>query len=88
MMSPATRGDANPILLIDENDVEAGHAASVGPVNPVQLNYLLSRGIPKPVAQRLVIRGFLAAVLTVIPTQRVREELIAILERKLTDGQA
>lgn len=88
MMSPATRGDANPILLIDENDVEAGHAASVGPVNPVQLNYLLSRGIPKPVAQRLVIRGFLAAVLTAIPTQRVREELIAILERKLTDGQA
>lgn len=37
--------DANPILLIDEDDVEAGHAASVGRVDPEQLYYLMSRGI-------------------------------------------
>ena len=30
MLSEHARGDANPILLIDEDDVEAGHAASVG----------------------------------------------------------
>lgn len=88
MMSPDCRGDANPILLIDENDVVAGHAASVGPVNPEQLNYLLTRGIPRPVAERLVIRGFLSAVLAAIPAKRVQEELIATLERKLTDGRA
>ncbi|MEH7087310.1 SufD family Fe-S cluster assembly protein, partial [Neobacillus drentensis] len=29
MLSPKARGDANPILLIDEDDVTAGHAASV-----------------------------------------------------------
>ena len=29
MLSPKARGDANPILLIDEDDVKAGHAASV-----------------------------------------------------------
>ena len=34
-----------PILLIDEDDVEAGHAASVGRVDPEQLYYLMSRGI-------------------------------------------
>ncbi len=86
MMSPDCRGDANPILLIDENDVIAGHAASVGPVNPVQMNYLMSRGIPRPVAEHMVIRGFLSSVIAAIPAKRVREELIAILERKLTDG--
>lgn len=86
MMSPDCRGDANPILLIDENDVIAGHAASVGPVNPVQMNYLMSRGIPKPVAEHMVIRGFLSSVIAAIPADRVRQELIAILERKLTDG--
>src|SRR5690606_30045244 len=32
MLSPKARGDANPILLIDEDDVKAGHAASVGQV--------------------------------------------------------
>ena len=87
MMSPDARGDANPLLLIDENDVIAAHAASVGPVDPVQMNYLMSRGIPYQQAQRLVIRGFLGAVLDAIPDQAVRQEMIAILERKLINGQ-
>lgn len=83
MMSPKAHGDANPILLIDENDVDAGHAASVGQVDANQLYYLLSRGIPKPIAERMVIREFLSAVLTAIPAKSVREEMVSILERKL-----
>lgn len=86
IMSPQARGDANPILLIDENDVQAGHAASVGPVDPQQMYYLMSRGIPRPQAQRMVIRGFLGAVLAAIPSQDVRDKMIDVLERKLTDG--
>ncbi len=35
MLSEKARGDANPMLLIDEDDVMAGHAASVGRVDPV-----------------------------------------------------
>lgn len=87
IMSDKARGDANPILLIDENDVEAGHAASVGPVDPHQMYYLMSRGIPRKQAERMVIRGFLGAVLSAIPAKDVRNKLIKILERKLTDGQ-
>lgn len=86
IMSPQARGDANPILLIDENDVVAAHAASVGPVDPHQLYYLVSRGIPRPQAQQMVIRGFLGAVLTAIPSKDVRNRMIDILERKLADG--
>ncbi|HJA26980.1 MAG TPA: Fe-S cluster assembly protein SufD [Candidatus Limosilactobacillus intestinigallinarum] len=86
IMSPQARGDANPILLIDENDVEAGHAASVGPVDPHQMYYLMSRGIPRPQAQRMVIRGFLGAVLSAIPSKDVQNKMIDILERKLADG--
>ena len=87
IMSDQARGDANPILLIDENDVEAGHAASVGPVDPHQMYYLMSRGIPRKQAERMVIRGFLGAVLSAIPAADVRNKLVEILERKLTDGQ-
>lgn len=86
MMSPHATGDANPILLIDENDVEAGHAASVGKINQDQLYYLLSRGIPKHQAQRMVIRGFLSAVITAIPDKNVRQEMVDILERKLREN--
>ena len=87
MMSDEAHGDANPLLLIDENDVIAAHAASVGPVDKVQMNYLMSRGIPYDQAQRLVIRGFLGAVLDAIPNKYVRRKMIDILERKLIDGQ-
>lgn len=87
MMSDGAHGDANPLLLIDENDVIAAHAASVGPVDQVQMDYLMSRGIPYDQAERLVIRGFLGAVLDSIPDNAVRQKMIDILERKLIDGQ-
>ena len=87
MLSTKARGDANPILLIDDNDVSAGHAASVGRVNEEQLYYLMSRGLPKKLAERLVIRGFLGPVLTSVPSISVRKRLSDMIEEKLIDGQ-
>ncbi|MGX6962369.1 Fe-S cluster assembly protein SufD [Vagococcus xieshaowenii] len=83
MLSDKARGDANPILLIDENEVTAGHAASVGRVDPEEMYYLMSRGLEKMEAERLVIRGFLGSVLTEIPVKDVRDELADVIERKL-----
>ncbi|MFC4323537.1 Fe-S cluster assembly protein SufD [Litchfieldia salsa] len=83
MLSEKARGDANPILLIDEDDVTAGHAASVGRVDPIQLYYLMSRGIPKVEAERLVIHGFLAPVVNELPIEGVKKQLIDIIERKV-----
>ena len=71
MLSDQARGDANPILLIDEHEVTAGHAA------------LMSRGLRKAEAERLVIRGFLGSVLTAIPVKEVQQELVAVIEGKL-----
>ncbi|MBP1995884.1 Fe-S cluster assembly protein SufD [Paenibacillus eucommiae] len=83
MLSPKARGDANPILLIDEDEVKAGHAASVGQVNPDQIHYLMSRGITKSEAQRLIIYGFLAPVVSKIPISNIEEQLQRLVERKL-----
>lgn len=84
MLSDQARGDANPILLIDENEVTAGHAASVGRVDPDEMYYLMSRGLDRVTAERLVIRGFLGSVLTAIPIKEVRQELAEVIERKLS----
>ncbi|AIM16087.1 Fe-S cluster assembly protein SufD [Neobacillus sedimentimangrovi] len=83
MLSEKARGDANPILLIDEDDVTAGHAASVGRVDPTQLYYLMSRGIPKAEAERLVIHGFLAPVVNQLPIEKVKQQLTEVIERKV-----
>ncbi|WP_409295200.1 Fe-S cluster assembly protein SufD [Peribacillus sp. SCS-26] len=83
MLSEKARGDANPILLIDEDDVTAGHAASVGRVDPIQLYYLMSRGIPQTEAERLVIHGFLAPVVNQLPIESVKKGLVEVIERKV-----
>ncbi|NMO95531.1 Fe-S cluster assembly protein SufD [Paenibacillus lemnae] len=83
MLSPKARGDANPILLIDEDDVTAGHAASVGQVNAEQIYYLMSRGISKTTAESLIIYGFLAPVISEIPLEGLRDQLQSLVERKL-----
>ncbi|MGG4038958.1 Fe-S cluster assembly protein SufD [Heyndrickxia ginsengihumi] len=83
MLSEKARGDANPMLLIDEDDVMAGHAASVGRVDPVQLYYLMSRGISRKEAERLVIHGFLAPVVNQLPIEAVKKQLTDVIERKV-----
>ena len=87
MLSTKARGDANPILLIDDNDVVAGHAASVGRVDEQKMYYLMSRGIDQATAERLVIRGFLGPVLSALPSKEVRDILAEMIERKLINGQ-
>lgn len=83
MLSEKSRGDANPILLIDEDDVKAGHAASVGRFSEESLYYLMSRGITRQAAERLIILGFLDPVVAQIPVEEVRNRLRQALERKL-----
>lgn len=83
MLSPKARGDANPILLIDEDDVKAGHAASVGQVNQEQVYYMMSRGISRADAENLIIRGFLDPVVSDIPNEQLQALLRRYIERKL-----
>ncbi|WP_432202443.1 Fe-S cluster assembly protein SufD [Staphylococcus warneri] len=84
MLSENARGDANPILLIDEDDVEAGHAASVGRVDLEQLYYLMSRGISRREAERLVIHGFLDPVVRELPIEDVKRQLREVIELKVS----
>lgn len=50
---------AVPSLEIMENDVKAGHAATIGYVDSEQILYMLSRGLTKKEAENLIISGFL-----------------------------
>ena len=83
MLSDKARSDANPILLIDENDVTAGHAASIGQVDPEDMYYLMSRGLDQATAERLVVRGFLGSVIVEIPVKEVRAEMIETIDEIL-----
>ena len=49
----------NPKLLIDEQDVIANHSALIGTFDEETLFYLMSRGISKENAIKLLVKGFL-----------------------------
>ena len=57
---------ANPILHIDEYDCKAGHGAGVGAIDEGDLFYLMSRGIERSEATKLIVYGYIEPVLSFI----------------------
>jgi Fe-S cluster assembly protein SufD len=84
LISKRAHADAIPGLEIQANDVRCTHAAAVAQVDADQLFYLRSHGLPEPVAKRLVIEGFLAALVERFEQGPVRELLAGVLERRLS----
>ena len=83
LISKRAHADAIPGLEIQANDVRCTHAAAVAQVDADQLFYLRSHGLPEPVAKRLVIEGFLSALVERFEQGPVRERLAAALEQRL-----
>ena len=74
---------ANPFLLIDEGDITAGHAASIGQLDEEQLYYLMSRGMSRAEAGKMIVSGFLAPFVDALDDEMMREALAARIEAKL-----
>lgn len=72
-----------PNLMIENNDVHCSHASAVGPIDEEQRFYLESRGVPTPVAERLIVAGFLAEAFDQMPESELRSRLDAAVAAKL-----
>jgi len=83
MLSPAAHAVPIPGLEILANDVRCTHGATVGRVDREQLFYLMARGLPRPDAERLIVRGFFQDVLDRIELEPVREAVTAALEARI-----
>ena len=83
LISKRAHADAIPGLEIQANDVRCTHAAAVAQVDPEQLFYLRSHGLGEEIAKRLVIEGFLSALVERFERGPVREVLAAALEQRL-----
>ncbi len=85
-LSPEAWAESVPNLEIETNDVMCSHASAVSPVDEEQRFYLESRGVPTPVAERLLLEGFFAEVAEVAPVPAVaeilQEAIVAKLDRR------
>ena len=76
------KAKASPILCIDENDVEASHAAVVGQINEDHIFYLTSRGIPEDEAKKLITLGYLNPILNYFDDEETLNDIKASIERR------
>lgn len=77
-----------PQLEIEANEVRCTHGATVSPVEEEHLFYLMSRGIDRVTAQKLVVFGFFGEVLDRIRVGAVRDELADAISKKVEGEQA
>ena len=73
LLSQKARGIAVPNLEILENDIKAGHAATVGRINDLELFYLMSRGLPEKKAKELIVEGFLQSIIQQFPNNLAKK---------------
>ncbi|MXX35202.1 MAG: Fe-S cluster assembly protein SufD [Gemmatimonadetes bacterium] len=77
-----------PNLEIGADDVRCSHGATVGQLDAEALFYLMSRGLDRAQAERLVVLGFLGEVLKRLPLGGVTEKVTKAIEAKLRHVRA
>lgn len=71
ILSEGAAAQSVPNLEILANDVRCGHGSTMGPLDAEQRYYLMSRGLERPAADRLQVRGFFEEVLARMPVPGV-----------------
>src|ERR671915_659710 len=75
-----------PNLEIMADDVKCSHGSTTGQVDETDLFYLMSRGIPRREAEKLVVFGFFGEVTSRIPLRGLKEKLDRAIEGKIGLG--
>lgn len=75
LLSKNARVDSVPNLEIKANDVKCSHGSSTGQVGAEEMFYLLSRGLTKDQAERLLVEGFLTDLIGRIKDKNARAEV-------------
>ena len=83
VFDPKCHAKANPILKINENDIEASHAAIVGKVNDEHMFYLCSRGISENDAKQLITLGYLKPITNYFEDEKYVQEIVDGIEKRL-----
>lgn len=83
ILSDKARADSIPGLEILADDVRCTHGATIGQLDEEPIFYLMSRGLPRKEAERLVVDGFFAPVMERIPFEDVRARFEKMIDDKM-----
>jgi len=83
VLSKSARADSIPGLEILTDDVRCTHGATVGKIDEEQVFYLLSRGMQREDAERLIVEGFFDPIMQRIPFEGVRQRFQSAIKEKM-----
>lgn len=83
LLSEECHATTLPNLEIEADDVRCSHGATVGQVDPSMMFYLMSRGLTRSQAERLLVFGFFDEVLNRMPVEGVRNRVRETIEQKI-----
>jgi len=62
LLSQKAKGDAIPSLIVKTDSVSASHGGTVGELDEEQIFYMMTRGIPRSEAVRVMVEGYFEEV--------------------------
>lgn len=84
LLSDKAGADPIPVLEILTNDVaRCGHGATAGALEDTELFYVMSRGLTRSDAERLLVRGFFQRVIDHLPDAEVRDAILVALAPRI-----
>jgi Fe-S cluster assembly protein SufD len=84
ILSDSAKAESVPELEILTDDVRCTHGATMGSLDPEHLFYLMSRGLARSDAIRLIVEGFVEPTLSRVP-EDLRERLRTQVEERIRD---
>src|SRR5213083_1708253 len=87
LLSDDSEANSMPGLEILADNVRCTHGATSGQIDKDELFYLRARGIPVPVAQRLIVSGFLNEVIQRLNHPAISEHLHRLIEGKFSENR-
>tara|TARA_Y100000814_G_scaffold188441_1_gene138045 strand:+ start:43 stop:489 length:447 start_codon:yes stop_codon:yes gene_type:complete len=82
LLNRSAEANSLPGLEIEANDVKCSHGATTSEIDEEAIFYMLARGIPKQVAQELLVYGFFEEVLN-----RIADDTLAESARQMIRGK-
>ena len=83
ILSEDAHADSLPNLEIEADDVRCSHGATIGQQDERQIFYLMSRGLTRQQAEKLIVSGFFEEVLSRLEVEWLHERLSRVIQKKL-----
>ena len=83
LIGDEARCNAIPVLEVENDDVSCSHGTTMGQIDEEQLYYLVSRGLDENIAKQMLVAAFVEPILQKIPNEKVREEIMNIIQERL-----